>query len=279
MTSDRYSLPRVRDEDLDAIVDLVARVQWPHRRSDLAFMMRLGSGRVVRDGQSDRAIGVGLDWTFAGALTRIGMIIISPDHQGQGIGRRLVGQLLDDARGRPVALLASEAGKPLYESMDFKTIGMCRQQQGVYGGSPVADPRVRAATGEDIAAITGLDAGAFGVDRTDALGALMDVGRTVVLTDGRRVTGYAVTRRFGHGSVIGPIVAAREDQAIALFKALAQPGFIRVDCPTDASDLSRHLTACGLTAIGADSPIMVRGDWTPPTAPHRIFALSSHALG
>jgi Acetyltransferase (GNAT) domain len=40
------------------------------------------------------------------------------------------------------------------------------------------------------------------------------------------VVGYAIERAFGHGSVVGPVVAATEPDAIAFFNALR----VRASC-------------------------------------------------
>jgi hypothetical protein len=92
------------------------------------------------------------------------------------------------------------------------------------------------------------------------------------------VVGYAIERAFGRGSVVGPVIAATEPDAIALFNAAARPGFVRVDRASEAANFGRHLTACGLTADG-EFPAMLRGDWPASTATQRIYALASHALG
>ena len=99
-----------------------------------------------------------------------------------------------------------------------------------------------------------------------------------MLVENGRVVGYAIERAFGRGSVIGPVIAATEPDAIALFKAAARPGFVRVDRTLDAPSFGRHLTACGL-ALDSESPVMLRGDSPAATAPQRIYALASHALG
>jgi hypothetical protein len=78
--------------------------------------------------------------------------------------------------------------------------------------------------------------------------------------------------------VVGPVVAATEPDAIALFNATARPGFVRVDRASEAAIFGRHLTACGLVLDG-ESPAMLRGEWPASTAPQRIYALAGHALG
>lgn len=268
----------VTSGDLESIAALVQVVSWPHRPADIEMMIQLGGGRLVRDASDGQVLGAGLFWTFGDALARIGLIIITPESQGRGIGRKLVTQLLEDAAPHPVVLLATDAGQPLYESLGFTAFDTSCQYQGNYDERPVIDPRIRPGVKADLAGITDLDAPAFGARREQALMTLATAGEVSVLSENGTLTGYAMARSFGRGTVIGPIVAANEADAIALFRSLARPGFVRVDCPGDAETLIGHMTNGGLANTGT-SPVMVRGDWTAPAGPNRIYGLASHALG
>jgi GNAT superfamily N-acetyltransferase len=271
------TLPPVSMADLDFVEALVATVGWPHRRADIAALIELGRGRLARAGDG-RALGVGLWWPFGDTAARLGLVVVSPDSQGLGIGRRLVEQLLADAAPRSVMLLATPAGRPLYERLGFVKVGAVCQHQGEYSGRPRPDPRIRAATLEDRSAVLALDAAAFGVPRPAVLDYLLTAGRVFVLVEDGKVTGYAIERAFGRGSVVGPVVAATEPDAIALFNAAARPGFVRVDRASEATNFGRHLKAGGL-ALESESPAMLRGDWPVSSASPRIYALASHALG
>jgi len=268
--------------DLDGVAGLVGAVRWPHRPADIAMLMQLGHGLLAQDRADGSTLGAGLWWPFGERLARVGLVIIAPDSQGRGIGRRLMEALLDAAAPRSVALLATAAGQPLYEKLGFRVVGGNCQHQGEYRGDPGGaagrDPRIRAAAADDMAALLALDAAAFGERREPALRHLAEAGRTFVLAEDGGVTGYAMERGFGRGSVVGPIVAASEDDAIALFRAAARPGFARVDRTVDAGQFGRYLDGCGLTLCD-ESPAMLRGDPLPLGAAGRIYAMSSHALG
>jgi GNAT superfamily N-acetyltransferase len=275
--TDTITLSPVSMADLDSVAALVAAVGWPHRRADIAALIELGRGRLARAGDGP-TLGVGLWWPFGDTAARLGLVVVSPDSQGLGIGRRLMERLLADAAPRSIMLLATPAGRPLYERLGFVEIGAVCQQQGAYGGGRHPDPRIRAATFEDHSAVLRLDRTAFGVPRPSIIEHLLAVGRAFVLVENGRVTGYAIERAFGRGSVVGPVVAASEPDAIALFNAAACPGFVRVDRPSEAEAFGRHLTACGL-ALDSESPVMLRGGWPTATAPQRTYALAGHALG
>ena len=176
-------------------------------------------------------------------------------------------------------LLATRAGRPLYDRLGFAaTGGEIAQHQGEYRGTGRRDPRVRTAMPSDVPVLDRIDAAAFGTGRRPILDDLMIAGRTAVLVDGGDIAGYAIERPFGRGTVIGPVVARDEDGAIALFDALAQPGFLRVDLPTDAPRFAAHVSAAGL-AFDSASPVMTLGAVPAPAGPQRIYALASHALG
>jgi GNAT superfamily N-acetyltransferase len=231
--SDQITLPPVSMADLDSVAALVAAVGWPHRRADIAALIKLGHGRLARAGDG-RTLGVGLWWPFCDTAARLGLVMVSPDSQGLGIGRRLMERLLADAAPRSVMLLATPAGRPLYERLGFVEVGAVCQHQGEYSGGRHPDPRIRAAISEDWSAVLCLDAAVFGIPRPAVLEHLLAVGRAFVLVENGRVVGYAIERAFGRGSVVGPVVAATEPDAIALFNAAARPGFVRVDRPSEA---------------------------------------------
>ena len=196
--SDQITLSPVSMADLDPVAALVAAVGWPHRRADIAALIKLGRGRLARVGDG-RALGVGLWWPFGDTAARLGLVMVSPDSQGLGIGRRLMERLLA-SRPRSVMLLATPAGRPLYERLGFVEVGVVCQHQGEYSGGRHPDPRIRAAISEDRSAVLCLDAAVFGIPRPAVLEHLLAVGRAFVLVETGRVVGYAIERAFDRGS-------------------------------------------------------------------------------
>src|SRR5690242_7855419 len=199
--TDAITLPPVSMTHLDAVMALVAAVGWPHRRDDVSALIALGRGRLARTGEG-RTLGVGLWWPFGDTAARLGLLVVSPDSQGLGVGRRLMERLLADAAPRSIMLLATSAGRPLYQRLGFVEVGGVCQHQGEYRGGRHSDPRIRVATPEDRHAVQRLDAAAFGVPRPAVLDHLMAAGRAVVLIENGGVAGYAIERAFGRGSVV-----------------------------------------------------------------------------
>lgn len=266
--------------DTEAVTALSQAVGWPHRNEDNALLIRLGQGIIARAPGDESPLGVGMWWPFGEDFARLGMIIVRPGLQGQGIGRAIVSRLLDDIGDRSVILLATEAGKPLYENFGFQTTGRILQLQGVYQPVPPTQTARSVSDVPTVEEILEIDRSASGLIRRPILEALLSAGQSDATRDaGGRPTGYAIARDFGRGRVIGPIVAGSEEDAIALFDRSAKPGFLRVDCIAEAPALHHHLMKNGLTPVQADAEIMIRGPWPNPITPPRVFALASHALG
>jgi hypothetical protein len=117
-----------------------------------------------------------------------------------------------------------------------------------------------------------------GADRQEVVNHLFDVGEIIVLDAGKGVSGYGVSRPFGHGKVIGPIVARDETDAVDLFHALLSPGIIRVDRPADAVRFNEALEGAGLFGQEVCDE-MELGCWPTVDPGRQGFAMASHAWG
>jgi len=190
--------------------------------------------------------------------------------------------LLAAARPRIVTLNSTAEGMALYERRGFVPIGVIHQHQGISSERHEAPPPwlVRAMAPSDFEAVTRLDRQATGWTRREMLNRLIEVGDGyVLLRDGVRC-GYAICRLFGHGHVIGPVVAESPTDARTLIEAaLARLGnvFVRVDTSA-ISHLGAWLEGIGLQQVGG-ATIMVLGTQRPSTGPARLFALANQSFG
>lgn len=274
------TLRPMTEADIAALHGLSLEARWPHRAEDWRLMREIGHGLVACDADG-HVTGSAMWWPFGDGLATIGMVIVSPRLQGQGTGRRLMRALFSAAGPRTIRLTATEAGRRLYESEGFRVTGSNTQYQGIVdAAAAVDDPRVRPATEADRPAIAALDREAAGGDRARMLDVLARAGRTVVLEEGGRITGYAVCRPFGRGHIIGPIVAADAESAVALASPHVRDRagtFLRLDTPERDGPLVAFAQACGLANVDL-SVTMTRGE-PPATGPARIFTLANQALG
>ena len=269
--------------DLPAAHELSVAVKWPHRREDWEFALNLGTGVGAED--HGTLLGTALHWKFGADHASLGMVIVAPEQQGRGIGRDLMTRTMDALGERTTFLNATPAGQPLYEKFGFKAIGSIHQHQGTGGAHP---PAVQLAPGERIRPLGARDPGrlsallnrATGYDRTQVLGALLNVAEGVVLDRDGEPVGFALMRRFGRGHVIGPLVAPHIEGAQALISHLVgsnEGKFVRIDVDGN-SGLSDWLDGLGLQQVDA-VVTMVRGAAPQPESDVRVFAITNQALG
>jgi len=262
----------------DGALALSREMSWPYRIEDWDFALRLGRGLVLeRDGA---VLGTAALFPYGETHATVGMIIVAKAAQGRGYGTRLMQALLAEAGPRSILLNSTAAGRALYERYGFVPVGTLLQHQGPYAARavPVTDGRVRAMTPADCDDVLRLDRAATGLDRRPLVERLVAAGEGLVLLRDGKPAAYAITRLFGRGHVIGPVVAETVPEARTLIEAALAPldgCFVRIDTAAD-SGLSPWLAGLGLPQTG-DALTMVRGTW-PPAGPLRVFALSNQSL-
>jgi predicted N-acetyltransferase YhbS len=262
--------------DLPAAHRLSQAAAWPHRIEDWRLLYELGAGVVACDA-SGEVIGTAMAWRYGDEAATVGMVLVAAEWQGNGIGRRMMDAVLAGLSSCRLMLNSTGAGLRLYEAMGFRERGRVHQLQGAF--KPVAQSgAVRSLVAGDRAAVFALDEAAFGAPRLALLDRLLQEGQGVVLDDAARVSGFAIRRRFGRGTVVGPVVARSEEDAIRLVGALAEAGFVRLDIPHDATRLEAWLIERGLAPAGTVT-VMVSGTWPPPSPEAMRFGLVSQALG
>jgi predicted N-acetyltransferase YhbS len=279
------ALVRVRKmtlEDIPAGRELSRQQQWPHRAVDWEFLFRQGAGFVAElDGQ---VVGTTMIWPYGKDAANLGMVIVAPGMQGQGIGRRLMEMALDALGDRTVRLNSTEEGRPLYTKLGFKPVGRICQHQGLVDSIPLVqlrpNERVRPIGRNEREIVAKLDRLASGADRTALIAAILETARGVIFDSNNSPVGFAVLRRFGRGFSVGPTVAPDALAAKALISHWlgSKAGkFCRVDVP-ETSGLSDWLEEIGLPRVGGVMT-MVRGKPLAGSPDAKVFSLVNQALG
>jgi GNAT superfamily N-acetyltransferase len=270
----------LQEHQLHQALRLSQALGWPYRLDDWQDALRLGHGIGVELEGELRA--TALWWPWGERFATCGMIIVDAALQGRGIGRALVGDLLDAAGSRTMLLRSTVAGRRLYEQLGFAAFGRVHQHQATLAAPCLEGTaaNTRAMQPGDAAGLLELDRAASGMDRSRLLDALGAAGQFIVAGPQGRPTGYACVRRWGRGVVIGPVVAGDDAEARELVAAalLRHPGeFVRIDV-TEDSGLSPWLEALGLPCVDRVTS-MARGAFRGCAARASVFALASQSLG
>lgn len=268
--------------DVPGAAALTASFGWPHRREDWALMQALGRGLVAE--RQGKLVGTAVSWRYGADWASLGAIGVYAELQGQGIGRRLLRELMRELGDRRLVLYATRAGMRLYAAEGFAPTGNVVQYQGI-AERPVptslpAGIRLRPAGPADLPAVAALDRVACGMDRTELFARLLDEQGGLALEEGNVMTGFALLRLFGRGRLIGPVAAPDIERARAMIALLIERyagQFLRIDIPEE-SGLGGWLAAAGLTDAGTVIRMVRGADERGKRAVH-TFGLASQALG
>ncbi|KGD72949.1 hypothetical protein HA49_12105 [Tatumella morbirosei] len=261
-----FVLRRMQPEDLPAGYRLTQMMHWPHRPEDWQQAFSLGEGVVAVVQQ--QIVGCALVWRWGVQRSTLGLVIVDPAHQGTGMGKAMIGALLEQVSGTSVRLHATEAGQGLYQKFGFTAHGTVHQHQ--CARLPVFSPpvlgareQIRPLQAGELAQIIEFDQQAHGLYRPTLYQQLLTTEGLWVLEQQGQIEGFVCLRKFGHGYQAGPLIARNERGARQLFSHCAASlagEFLRIDTHGD-SLFSEWLTACGLAIV--DTPLlMIRG--VPP---------------
>jgi GNAT superfamily N-acetyltransferase len=269
--------------DMAEVHKLSIAVLWPHRLEDWKFVLELGAGIVAEDDSG--LVGTVMCCAHGSDHASLGSIIVSPDRQGKGIGRELVSRMLKELGDRTVLVHATLTGISFCESLGFTQIGTVHQHQGSVFRAPFiplgAGERIRPVSARDEATLIELASRASGMPRRTVLKHLLSVADCVAIDLYGELIGFAALRKFGHGYVIGPVVASDIGRAKALIAHWAGTyagAFVRVDVPGKFG-LSPWLTEMGMVQVEKTVPAMVRGELPRPDPAITQYTILSQTLG
>lgn len=266
-------------DHIEGAVALSRQENWPHRPQDWQMALQLSSGAVALDDQG-RVTGTILVTPYGAECAMINMVIVDRNVRGKGLGRRLMEQAFDLAGGRPLRLVATTDGMPLYQKLGFVPSGTILQHQGKV--AELAAPEgVEAAGADDLPEIKALDREAYGADREALIDALAERGQFAVIRRNGAIEGYAAIRPFGRGEVIGPVIAGNVEDAKALisFFATSRPGaFLRADTDSRAG-IADWFGEIGLAHVGGGVTMDRPPRKDAAQARPKVYALANQALG
>lgn len=278
------SLRDIAGVGLDQLHALTVGVSWPHRAGDWAMLRELGEGLVLVD-EIGRVVSSIMWWRYGDDFTMVGMLVTSPRLQEHGAGQWLMAEAHRRNPGRRLGLTATRAARRLYRSLGYGFEEPVWQCQGIARppGAEAAEG-LREATVDDLPALLRLDRLALGCDRGPVLARLLAESRTCVLERGGAVVAFSMCRAFGRGYLVGPVVAAEEQDAIAVTHPHLREhagGFLRVDMPAAAAAYGAEMLRCGLPVYDSVTTMGLHGPPLPPARPGapRRFGLASQALG
>lgn len=283
MDNTAFSVREMRDTDLPTCLEFTQKVKWPHRMLDWQLHFSRGQGSVIEDINGE-IVGCILWWDYGKDYATVGLVVV-PDHmQGNGLGRKLMDTVISQTGARNLQLVATIAGKRLYQQCGFQEKSFIYQVQGHLSATvrPIsAEVSLKPLDNSTLQDVLALDKAAYQCLRGALLKAIAEMGEGVVAYRGTDAVGFAIIRESGRGQTIGPVIANDENIAQALVNELLMKadGFVRFDLTESAQGLKPWLEALGLEQVDKVS-LMVKGEFLPANAAEtKVFSLASQAFG
>lgn len=159
--------------------------------------------------------------SFTDPVSSVGPVTVDPSHDGRGIGRAMMNDVLARAKQKGVQQIRllqdafNTKSLSLYASVGFDTqapVGLMMAK-----AATVSDPTIRAASETDLSALDGLCRQIYKVSRQGELTAALKFGSPIFLREReQRITGYLIPGFLGHG------IAEKEADALALIGEAAR---------------------------------------------------------
>lgn len=280
MANVREMTPR----DIPAGMRLVESAGWNQTEADWRRFLNLSSGGCFAAEVDGDIHGTSATVVYEGRVAWIGMMLVSPERRGKGIGKQLFAAALDhlDANKIPtVKLDATPAGRPLYERFGFRPeyeierwrLDAARREGAMHAGAP---------GNSGIEQIIETDALLFGAARGGLLRSIHADAPELAATVWRdgKLAGLTMGRHGTRADHLGPLVADSQQNAERLLRLfLAQTERpILVDC------VKAHRFASGiLRAYGFEfsRPLlrMARGVPLRPTPAPDLCAILGPEFG
>jgi predicted N-acetyltransferase YhbS len=266
--------------DAGPAADAIERSGWGARHVKMAFVARHRQCRPFVAEADGAIVGSGVT-TVNWPVGWIGTIWVDPAWRGRGLGKALTQVTIDaaeDAGCRTLVLVATDAGRPLYERFGFEVQTQYRILEALGLAENDDEPRVRPYRASDLAVMTELDAAATGEDRAHLLEAFAapDTTRCLARGDGS-LGGFVLRPPWGGGATIAP----DPDDAMAILHArrVASGPAKRVRAGLLATNVAgiERLLAAGWVDVWR-APRMIRGEM-PAWQPNAIWGQFDHAVG
>jgi ribosomal protein S18 acetylase RimI-like enzyme len=210
--------------DLADGLRLAEAAGWNQRLEDWQMIQALSPGGNFVATRNGGVAGTVVTVNYANRVSWVAMVLVDPALRRRGVATQLMTTALENLAGcETVKLDATPAGRPVYEKLGFKAeYELSRLFAGSVPALPPAGNRVRPMTEADLAAVSEMDAGAFGVPRRELMGRLRGLAPeyAFVAEGDQGLEGFCLGRHGKQAEYLGPVTAVNEATARALAAAV-----------------------------------------------------------
>lgn len=220
-----------------------------------------------------------------GLTAGVGPVTVDPEHQGRGIGKRLMHRVLEELKTQSSIRLFQDAFNrrsfALYSTLGFEgrdVMAVLRATPARFRGRHAAG-RLRPLETTDLNEVSMLDFRLTGLDRPADLVFLVDRGPAFVLEGKLGIEGYGLAFKAGDTLFLGPVVAVTTEGVLQLSAHICREAacdIVTLRAFGRPGDLMTALLAAGFE-VRSLGTYMVRGAYEEPRGV-QLSALFPEAL-
>lgn len=283
---DSITLLDLKVEHISLGMQLKEWANWNQVEADWQLLLEMSMGGTFVATFDGKPVGTVVTIPYEEAFNWIGMVLVNPSFRGKGIGTRLLQAALDYAAPiGPVLLDATAMGQPLYTSLGFQSIGeIARLELSL----PVSIPRsgnllIRPMRHNDLIHLMAYDQHKAKFNRAAVLQDFFQrsPGYAFVAYQNEQLVGYCLGRAGSRFEHLGPLVANRQEIAVALLAhalAVAPQRPLIMDIPLTHTDWYAFLLKQGF-GLQRLFTRMGLGDQGQALASLDQYAIAGPALG
>lgn len=281
------TLDKLGKQDIPGLIDLSTSVGWDYDQDEITTILSSGTiyGHKNKEGKIVSSAAI---VEYDSLVASIGMVIVRDEYRGLGLGKMATEKCIESVKGKKtVMLIATEAGKSMYEKIGFISIDsvhkyLCDSFIPIRAIDFHSSSSIGDFNEEDIPQIIMLDKNAFGDNRkTFLLNRIKQSKKVLVVrnADGNLV-GFGMAISGSENLLLGPIVAPDADTAYLLINHLARnhSGKIRMDVPSGNDNFMTQLEQSGFAKV-SQPPIMILNSTEIPKRNKTLFGIAAQIFG
>jgi ribosomal protein S18 acetylase RimI-like enzyme len=204
-----FQVKNMTEQDLPFSVQVTDQMNWGMIEDDFRFVLELEPEGcfILFDGKE--RVGIATTVSY-GKIGWFGNLIVAESQRGKGAGSLLVKHSMEYLKSRgveTVGLYAYTNKLPFYRRLGFEYDSNFSVLTGKGFSSP-EEPSVTKARRHDVQQIIDCDSSCFGASRRKVLESILDNPNNLgyVLTEERKMVGFALAKVWGSIAVLGPLV-------------------------------------------------------------------------
>lgn len=272
--------------DIPGLINLSNSVGWDYDQDEITTVM--SSGRIYgHKNDEGEIISSAAIIEYGPKLASIGMVIVSQEYKGMGLGRKATQKCLDSIPISTTAMLiATEEGKPMYEKMGFHSIDSVHKflsdsyEPLITSSNQISN--IKPLCKKEISPLINLDIEAFGDTRRTFLINRINQSKEALVVkslDGK-IIGYGLSIQGPVNLILGPIVAPDSQTALLIIDQLSRyhQGKLRIDVPSGNDDFISKLENLGFSKV-SQPPIMIKNSNVLPSRNNTLYGIAAQIFG